>query len=62
MGTGCVGQRIAAILAQEGAAPQRLILKNLGGVLPLEGSVAQLYRERGLDGAGVAQTIEEILS
>ena len=62
LGTGCVGQRIAAILAQEGAAPQHLILKNLGGVLPLEGSVAQLYRERGLDGAGVAQAIEEILS
>lgn len=62
LGTGCVGQRIAAILAQEGTAPQHLILKNLGGVLPSEGSVAQLYCERGLDGASVAKTIEEILS
>ncbi len=62
LGTGCVGQRIAAILAQEGAAPQHLILKNLGGVLPPEGSVTQLYCERGLDGASVAKTIEEILS
>lgn len=62
LGTGCVGQRIAAILAQEGAAPKHLILKNMGGVLPSEGSVAQLYRERGLDSASVAQTIEEIFS
>lgn len=62
MGTGCVGQRIAAILAQKGMAPQQLILKNLGGVLPAEGSTAQLYRERGLDGAGIAATIEEIIS
>lgn len=62
LGTGCVGQRIAAILAQEGEAPQHLILKNLGGSLPLEGSVAQLYCERSLDGAGVARSVEEILS
>lgn len=62
MGTGCVGQRIAAILAQQGMAPQRLILKNLGGELPAEGSTAQLYRERGLDGAGIAAAIEEIVS
>lgn len=62
MGTGCVGQRVAAILTQNGMAPQQLILKNLGGVLPAEGSTAQLYRERGLDGAGIAAAIEEILS
>ena len=60
LGTGCVGQRIAAILAQEGAAPQHLILKNMGSSLPSEGSVAELYHERGLDSASVAQTIEEI--
>ena len=62
LGTGCVGQRIAAILAQEGNAPQHLILKNLGSSLPSEGTTVQLYHERGLDGISVARTVEEILS
>ena len=31
MATGCVGQRIAAILAQERMEPRCLTLKNLGG-------------------------------
>ncbi len=58
-GAGCVGQRIAAILAEEGRAPRRLILKNLGRTFAPEGSVPQLEERFGLDAAAVAAAVEE---
>ncbi len=58
-GAGCVGQRIAAILAEEGRAPRKLILKNLGRALAPEGSVPQLEERFGLDAAAVAAAVEE---
>ena len=58
-GTGCVGQRIAAILAEEGLAPKKLILKNLGRTFAPEGSVPQLEARFGLDAAAVAAAVEE---
>ena len=58
-GAGCVGQRVAAILAGEGRAPRKLILKNLGRTFAPEGSVPQLEERFGLDAAAVAAAVEE---
>ena len=58
-GAGCVGQRITAILAGEGRAPRKLILKNLGRTFAPEGSVPQLEERFGLDAAAVAAAAEE---
>ncbi len=60
-GTGCVGQRTAAILAEQGKAPERLILRNLGGTFAPEGSVAQLEERFGLDAAGIAAAVREAI-
>lgn len=59
LATGCVGQRVAAMLVEKGCAPRRLLLKNLGGAVPSHGGVGQLYRQLGLDGDSVAKAIEE---
>ena len=56
-GAGCVGQRVAAILAEAGQAPKQLILQNLGKTYAPEGSVAQLEQRFGLDGAGIARAV-----
>ena len=58
-GAGCVGQRVAAILAEHGQAPDKLILKNLGKTFAPEGSVTELEHRFGLDAAGVAAAAEE---
>ena len=58
-GTGCVGQRVAAILAEHGQAPEKLVLKNLGKTFAPEGSVSELEHRFGLDAAGVAAAAEE---
>ncbi len=62
MATGCVGQRVAAILEQQGIRLEQLILKNLGGQFAAQGTVGELYHDLGLDAEGVAKTIEEALS
>ena len=59
MGSGCVGQRLTAILAQQGRMPGRLILKNLGDTIPCHGSVPQLYAQCGLDAEHVAAALKE---
>ena len=61
LGVGCVGQRLTAILTQNGCAPRKMILKNLGTNVAPHGSVAQLYEELELDAASVAYTLEEAL-
>ena len=61
-GAGCVGQRLAAILAEDGMAPEKLILKNLGKTYAPEGSVSQLEHSRGLDAAGVAAAVREAMN
>lgn len=58
-GAGCVGQRVAAILAEQGRPPRRLILKNLGKTFAPEGSVAELNHKFGLDASGVAEAARE---
>lgn len=60
-GAGCVGQRVAALLAVHGRAPKRLILKNLGKTFAPEGTVAQLYRSFGLDAGGIVQAVTEAI-
>ena len=61
-GAGCVGQRIAAILASHGKAPGRLVLKNLGKTFAPEGSVSQLERKFRLDAAGIAEAAREAVA
>ena len=45
-GAGCVGQRMAAILAEHGQAPEKLMLNNLGKTFLPEGTVPQLEHQR----------------
>ena len=59
MGAGCVGQRITAILAEAGALPPRVILKNMGRAFAPEGSVPELNRSFGLDAAAVAEAVRK---
>ena len=58
-GAGCVGQRIEAILAEQGRAPKHLILQNLGKTFAPAGSVAELEHSFGLDPAGIAAAVLE---
>ena len=58
-GAGCVGQRVAAKLAERGSAPKKLILKNLGKTYAPEGSVSQLEHSFGLDAEGLAAAVWE---
>ncbi len=60
-GPGCVGQRLAAILAEHGQAPKKLILKNLGKTFAPEGSISQLEHSFGLDAAAVAAAVREAM-
>lgn len=59
--TGSVGERVAALLAAEGAAPRRLILRDLGRTFAREGTVGQLERHHGLDAESVARAVREAL-
>ena len=61
LATCCVGQRLAAVAAQVGACPERLLLKNSGCTLAPEGSVDELYHRLGLDAISVAAAIKETM-
>ena len=58
---GCVGQRLTAALAEQGHAPERVRLCNLGMTFAREGRVEQLRHQFGLDAQGIAQAAEEAL-
>ena len=60
-GAGCVGQRVAAILAEHGRSPKRLLLINLGKTYLSEGTVAQLEHAAGLDAPGIVETVQEAM-
>ncbi|MBQ3497250.1 MAG: 1-deoxy-D-xylulose-5-phosphate synthase [Oscillospiraceae bacterium] len=60
IGAGCVGQRIAGILAENGFAPEQLILKNLGKSIVSHGTVAELRREAGLDAEAFVRCVTEV--
>lgn len=59
-GVGCIGQRIAAILAEEGHEPKKLMLCNLGRCFVEQGSVDELRAQCGLDAASLARTAKEV--
>ena len=59
---GCGGQRLAAVLLERNAAPERLRLLNAGERLPAQGSVQQLYHALGLDADGVSAAVREVLA
>ena len=58
---GSVGQQLAAALAEAGAAPRKLVLRNLKNAFAPQGSVAQLRKLLGLDAGGVAEAVLEML-
>ncbi|MCI5146175.1 MAG: transketolase, partial [Candidatus Electrothrix sp. AR3] len=55
-----LGASVAVTLLDKGLAPKlkRLGVKQYGG----SGSPADLYRQQGLDGESIAQTVEELLA
>ncbi len=57
---GCIGQRVAAILAEEGHGPQKLMLCSLGRKFIEQGSTDELYRQCGLDAQSLARTAKEV--
>ena len=58
---GSVGQQLAAALVQAGAAPRKMVLKNLKNAFAPQGTVTQLRALLGLDAGGVAEAVEEML-
>ena len=57
---GCVGQRLAAILTEEGTPLERLYLCNLGKRFPPHGSVEQLREAFHIDAASIAEKAWEV--
>ena len=58
-GVGCVGQRLAAILAEHKQSPKQMILKNLEKTFAPAGSVPELEHSFGLDADGVVKAVRE---
>ena len=58
---GCMGQRMAAILAWNKMSPERLELCNLCKTFPAQGSAEALRREFGLDAESLAAKAMEVL-
>lgn len=58
---GCVGQRLAAILAENRIAPDKLVLCNLNKAFPVQGDVRELQREFGLDAGNLAKKAAEVI-
>ncbi len=56
---GCVGQRIAAILAEGGCTP-RIALKNLGRTFVPQGTAAQLRSAMGIDAQAITACAKEM--
>ena len=58
---GCVGQRVAAILAENGIAPEKFVLCNLNKEFPVQGTVEQLREKFGLDAQTLAKKAAEVI-
>ena len=58
---GAVGERLGALLLEQGAGIERYALRNAGEALPAQGSTAQLRHVLGLDAEGIAQAVREVL-
>ena len=61
MEDGCVGEKLAAALAEQDLPLRSLILKNLGRTFTNQGSVPLLRKSRGLDAESVAAAVEEAM-
>ena len=59
---GAVGERLSALLLEQGAGIEKIRLRNAGTTLPTQGSTAQLWHELGLDAEGIAQAVREVLA
>ena len=59
-GVGCIGQRISAILTEEGNAPEKLYLSNLGRQFVAQGTREELLRACHLDAQSIAETVKEV--
>ncbi len=59
--TGCVGQQVAAALAEMGVPVRTLILKNLGDRFIPHGTVEELRRMCGIDAVSVADAVSRAL-
>ena len=57
---GCVGQRLAAALLEQGAAVKKMALVNLGRGIVTHGTVSQLRALCGLDGEHLYQKALEV--
>lgn len=60
IGVGCVGQRIAGILAENDLQPECLLLKNLGKNIIAHGTVGELRRAAELDAEAIAHSAAEV--
>lgn len=58
---GCVGQRLAAILTEEGHPLRGMYLSNLGKRFPPHGGTAQLRKAFGLDAGSIAKKALEVI-
>ncbi|MDE7218263.1 MAG: 1-deoxy-D-xylulose-5-phosphate synthase [Oscillospiraceae bacterium] len=58
---GSIGQQLASALVQTEVVPKRLVLKNLKNTFAPQGTVSQLRKLLGLDAAGVAERVMEML-
>ena len=58
---GCVGQRVAAILAENRIAPEKTVLCNLNKAFPVQGAVSELQKEFGLDAQALAKKAAEVI-
>ena len=58
---GSIGQQLASALVQSGAAPRKMVLKNVKNAFAPQGTVAQLRKLLGLDAGSVAEAVLEML-
>jgi len=59
---GAVGERLSALLLEQGAGTEKLVLRNVGTTLPSQGSTVELRHALGLDAEGIAQAVREVLA
>lgn len=60
--SGALGERLGALLLEQGAGAERLVLRNAGTALPSQGTTAELWHTLGLDAEGIAQAVREVLA
>lgn len=58
--TGCIGQQILSSLAEQGIVPSVVRLCNTGDRFVAQGTVEQLRSRLGIDGKGIAETVQEV--